>query len=490
MSGATRVGSSNIAPLTLGHTHSSLKTSSPKPSPQTPPRALAQDSFFKYKKPQHRNRSASPALSSASTADGEASPEIPPLQAPRLSDRIQGLLRTPPSSTAGQVTDQGLEYVPSDWGSPYPPNLRGQSASSGSSDLSGDSPLPLHRLQLETPFLRPIPLVEEPESGSRPSGISAAAAVLANRARRIAHGITEDWIRAHTAGGSDQEKRHWFSDGTGDSENSSLSGSFSGEEAAWGLESTPRAKRRSERRLEAFWGDQRKQSSNETLRQEYLGRNRETAALKMASSDERATPDSASDQALATDSFRLSREPSSISERPGTPKSSSQINGSTGIPHSESNAPITPSRAVAKGASLNGTPRVKKRLPWKGKSIMMLLPATDDRGQPGGRPMPLNRAQVDGMVRSWQELGYNVDGFDLEQQYVEPGVIAQSQSRGSWPDFGDMAKERQQGDWNVLLPDLNGMYCKSILSCLVVAYLTTPSYSLEEICRRVERSKT
>ncbi|KAK4229048.1 hypothetical protein QBC38DRAFT_508536 [Podospora fimiseda] len=438
--------------------HASSKTS-PKSTPQTPPRALAQDGLPKFTKPRYRSGSESTALSSASTADGEASPEIPPIQAPRLSERIQGLLRTPPGSTVEEAVDQGLEYGASNWGSPYPPNLRSQSTSSDSDEDSEDSPLPLHRLQLDTPFLRPIPLVEEPQPERRPSVISAAAAVLANRARRIAHGITEDWIRSHTVGGSDdQEKRHWFSDGTGDSENSSLSGSFSGEEADWGIEGiqTPRAaKRETERHLEAIWGDQRKQSSNETLRQAYLERNKETAVSNMASSDERATPVSASDQASTTDSFRLAHEPSSITERPGTPKSNGQTNGLPGIPQAESNAPTTPSRVITKRPSLNATPHLKKRLPWKGKSIMLLLPTTDDRGQPGGRPMPLTQSQVDGMVRSWQQLGYTIDGFDLSNDVERDSPSTQSQSRGSWPDFGDITEERQQKNWTVLLPDLN-----------------------------------
>ncbi|KAL2130919.1 hypothetical protein VTI74DRAFT_5788 [Chaetomium olivicolor] len=59
------------------------------------------------------------------------------------------------------------------------------------------------------------------------------------------------------------------------------------------------------------------------------------------------------------------------------------------------------------------------------------------------------------MLRSWQQLGYNIDGFDL----YEPNEVftskAQSQSRGDWPDPDDMIRERRQGGWKVLLPDLN-----------------------------------
>ncbi|KAK4186404.1 hypothetical protein QBC35DRAFT_554093 [Podospora australis] len=394
--------------------------------------------------------------SSASTADGEASPEIPPLPAPRLPERVRGLLRTPPTGGSTRREEGDLRYGTSDWGSPYPESLRDQSTGS---DTSEGSPLPIH-LQLQTPFLRPVPLVEEPEPEPRPSGLSAAAAVLANRARRIAHGITEDWIRQHTAGGSEQEKRHWFSDGTGDSENSSLSGSFSGDEAAWlgydDISTTPRPKKKkdADRRYLTSGRDRKKQASNETLRQAHIDREKDA---KMASSDERATPDSVSDRAFATDSTRVPQELSFVPERPGTPKMNDGLNGSASISQGQhnNNKLSTPPRIIVPKRPLNATPRLKKKLPWKGKNIMVLLPANDRRGQKGGPPMPLTAQQVEGMLRDYQELGYTVDGFDLSHQTSDSNQLEQSQSRGSWPDFDDVARERQQRGWKVLLPDLN-----------------------------------
>ncbi|KAL2261776.1 hypothetical protein VTK26DRAFT_3387 [Humicola hyalothermophila] len=59
------------------------------------------------------------------------------------------------------------------------------------------------------------------------------------------------------------------------------------------------------------------------------------------------------------------------------------------------------------------------------------------------------------MLRSWQQLGYSIDGFDLYPPAGDFGPSEQSQSKGAWPDPADLALERKQGGWKVLLPDLN-----------------------------------
>lgn len=423
----------------------------------------------------------SPALSSASTADGEASPELPPLPAPRLPDRVRGLLRTPPDSPPGSE-DGAARSAGNHWGSPYPPHLRPQSVSSESPSSEASEDSPIYRLELETPYLRPAPPVQEAQPEVRLSGISAAAAVLANRARRLANGITEVWIRQHTAGGSDQEKRHWFSDGTGDSDDSSLSDSFSGEEAAWlGSEHlrTPRASRRtsrrtsSSRRRHTSRNELGKQSSSETLRQERVDRRKRIAVLRMASADKPA--------------------PSGAAERPRTPTNErgTGLNGTAGAANGEPGAPATPTRAIAKQKQPPNetTPRVKKKVPWRGKNLLVLLPRDDERGQPGKRPMPLTESEIMRMLRSWEELGYNIAGFDLCEPADDLGPPEQSRSKGPWPDPDDMARERKQGGWKVVLPDLNGG-CALPSKCLDSEVLTAGgTCSVEEIRGRAERGE-
>ncbi|KAM7187934.1 hypothetical protein V8F33_010966 [Rhypophila sp. PSN 637] len=428
----------------MAHTRISaglLKTSPPTSSPQTPPRASAQDGP-RGSRAQRPSSATSPALSTTSTAGDEASPELPPLRAPKLPDRVLGLLRTPPTNSTTQ--DDTAEGNP--WGSPYPPHLRGKSDSDSlSSESSDDSPI--HQLSLRTPFLREAPSVQESPLDTHQPAISAAAAVLANRARRVANNITEGWIRQHTAGGSDLEKRHWFSDGTGDSENSSLSGSFSSDDAAWTGESdirTPRASRVNTKARQVSRAHSRTKSSSETLRQAHLKGEKDTSS-KMASSDERVTPDVARDDSTP------------VFDRPSTPKpvDNGAADGSALPPTTITNAPSTPPRAVRFAANTNLSPRFRKRLPWKGKNILIHLPKDVVRGRPGHRPKPLTEAEVTGMLRSWEELGYNTKGFELDSpsQFAAPGE--NSQSRGAWPDFDELVSERKAGDWKVQLPDLN-----------------------------------
>ena len=410
-----------------------MKTSSPTSTPQTPPRASAQDGP-RGSRARRQSWASSPALSTTSTAGDEASPEIPPLPAPRLPDRVLGLLRTPPTGSTSQ-TDSQPEA--NQWGSPYPPHLRRKSDSL-SSESSDESPI--HQLQLRTPFLRAVPASQESPSEAHPPAISAAAAVLANRARRVANGITEGWIRQHTAGGSDLEKRHWFSDGTGDSENSSLSGSFSSDDAAWhggNTTRTPRASRQKTDAGKASRGHPRKQSSSETLRQAHLNSTEKDNKPNMASSDERATPDVAYDDA------------SPVFDRPSTP-----LKAVDDTANESAAAPSTPSRAIRFAPNTSTTPRFKKKVPWKGKSIMVHLPKDEGRGQPGHAPKPLTKSEVEGMLRSWEQLGYNTKGFELDSTSAFTAPGENSQSRGAWPDFDDVGRERKSGSWKVLLPDL------------------------------------
>lgn len=354
-------------------------------------------------------------------------------------------LRTPPS----EPENEDNPYVTTSWGSPYPRSDRGHlRRQSFSSEPSEDSPI--HRLELHTPFLRPAPLLDDEESEEQPQVLTSAA-VLANRARRPVRGLTEDWIRQHTACDENAERRHWLSDGTG-SEHSSLSGSISGDDPAWLEENdlrTPRARlvsaahsRRVSRR------HPRKRSSTETLKQRNIAPLARRAVANMSNPDvEKATPDVAMEQKVE-DSVQI---PVAV---PGTPKKGhASLNGSA-----EANVPLpsTPQKvAVKKEPAV--TPRLKKKVPWKGKNILVLLPRDDERGQPGKAAVPLNSSAVTSMLRSWEQLGYNIDGFDLDAPigYSPLPIEHRSQSRDEWPSATDMIRERSQRRYKVTLPDLN-----------------------------------
>lgn len=332
------------------------------------------------------------------------------------------------------------------WGSPYPKahssHLRRQSFSSEPSEDS-----PIHQLEIQTPFLRPPPDLSP--GAAEPSQSLVSAAVLANRARRPASGLTEDWIRQHTAADHGSERQLWLSDGTGDSEHSSLSGSASGDEASWLRErhlETPRAlpdPRRESRRPSKRYP--RARSSIETLKQADIARRREQEEGAMEGVEmDKVSHDGKSDISMA--------DVPQAHDAPNTPKREPQ-NGAARLP----STPIrgTPSRTVAKEPT--STPRLKKKVPWKGKNIMVFLPRDDQRGRPGQGRIPLNGNETHRMFRSWEELGYDISGFDLEGDNYSAGIVNEySQSRAAWPDFDEVVRDRAERHYKVALPDLNG----------------------------------
>ncbi|KJZ75905.1 hypothetical protein HIM_04729 [Hirsutella minnesotensis 3608] len=388
--------------------------------------------------PQFSTRlTTSPALSTTSTAhdgdDIDSSPALPSLPAPSLPARVADILRTPSPSSAAK-------FGTASWGSPYPEsdhNLRRRSFSSEPSDDS-----PIHHLSISTPFLRsqpePSSLVPEPHSS-----VSAAAAVLANRARRRDRGLTEDWIRTHTAGIVNAEPKHWFSEGS-ETDHSSLSGS----DAGW-LEynnvRTPRASRADTPPFARPGGRPRGRSSIETLKPQDPSLEAADTMDMTTSEVPAAVPESSSDTSLALDQVVV------------TPAFKSSESTMLQEADSRSQPPVTPIKGVQKPLPKEPTPapRIKKKVPWKGKNIMVLIPRDDQRGLPGQSPLPLRPDEIARMFASWRELGYSVDGFDLLVEGYQPPGTDDSQSRQDWPSDADMVKERTQRKFQVTLPDLN-----------------------------------
>ncbi|OAA75379.1 hypothetical protein LEL_07367 [Akanthomyces lecanii RCEF 1005] len=429
------------------------------PSTSGPPRAQALDGSGDSR-PQEQPPT-SPALSTASTADGdddqdlESEPPAPELPAPKLPDRVSALLRSPT-----RANDDLFETA--SWGSPYPPHDRNVRRQSFSSDLSEDSPI--HQLDIDTPFLRPAPEFPQQQDTESREPLSAAAAVLANRVRRSNRGLTEDWIRAHTASGEGNiEPRLWLSDGS-DSEHSSLSGS----ELAWLGELTPRAVK-AVKAAKKQTRHIRASASIETLKP-FEGKSIKLGnSTSMASEPEltlEPTPvappqrDEPVGQSAEEGHITPPQNDAETTAGPSSEPSEAAVNEPVKpIVETVAAAPIpsTPKRLKEKPLPKEPpmTPRIKKKVPWKGKNIMILVPRDDDRGMPGKAPMPLSPDETKRMFASWKELGYSVDGFDLVVEDYQPPGTADAQSRDCWPSAEDLTQERSTGHYQVTLPDLN-----------------------------------
>lgn len=324
-------------------------------------------------------------------------------------------------------------------------------------------------MDIDTPFLRPAPeLADDNEAGAeQKSSLSAAAAVLANRVRRRNRGLTEDWIRAHTAGDSNAEPKHWFSEGS-DSEHSSLSGS----DLAWLDERDPRTPRAVNAIKAAASRRQsrhpRARSSLETLKPGKLTTLKTGNQVSMSTTEAESTasvvPNDVAAEEVSRDVVAQTAASSEAIANDVTTESPAEtpaafITQSSSSPKEPAEIPVptTPPRKSQKPLPKEPlmTPRIKKKVPWKGKNIQILVPRDDQRGLPGKAHMPLRAADMKRMFESWRELGYSTDGFDLFVEGYQPPGTDDSQSRDTWPSPDDMARERAGGKYKVTLPDLN-----------------------------------
>lgn len=142
-------------------------------------------------------------------------------------------------------------------------------------------------------------------------------------------------------------------------------------------------------------------------------------------------------------------------QRPSTPNGTA---GPVDVGKTETKAPVTPTRPPELKKAPGSTPRLKKKVPWRGKNIMVLLPRDAERGQRGKAPIPLKQHEVANMFREWEELGYDIRGFDLNvpQEYSALPIEHHSRSRDEWPDVEDIKRERLDRKYKVTLPDLEG----------------------------------
>ena len=381
------------------------------------------------------NRAGSPAFSTTSTAaEGGTSPVLPPLPAPRLPDRVQDFLRTP--SPTQEERDDSSQYQTASWGSPFPDEEVFLSGPSSGSEQSEDSPI--HHLEINTPFLRPAPL---PRLQGDQRSTFVSAAILANRARRPAQGLTEDWIRQHTANGLITEGQAWLSDGSEDEQQPSL---LSATEDDWLDQDqdqdppTPRANPNKLQRQLTY------HQPNGTITQTQIPGS--TSAMVLEEPQPQSVHQALQPQSLEASNGSFVDTPTNsitpdLSEKPR--RIASMDNKG-----SDSGSPSTPGRAMRKEPA--ETPRVKVKVPWNGKNIMVLLPRDEERGHPGRPPMPLTFAEATARVNRFKKEGYDTSPFSLKSDRSGNSV-----SKSAWPDPTEIVRERASREYAVVLPDLN-----------------------------------
>lgn len=95
--------------------------------------------------------------------------------------------------------------------------------------------------------------------------------------------------------------------------------------------------------------------------------------------------------------------------------------------------------------------RLKKRVPWRGKTCIIALPIDSDKEY--SRKLTLLKPEcLSKRLREWQELGYDTAGFKLSPPESED-VTSEGQSRPIYPISTDVEHERQSCVYRVNIPD-------------------------------------
>ncbi|EZF29695.1 hypothetical protein H101_06646, partial [Trichophyton interdigitale H6] len=92
--------------------------------------------------------------------------------------------------------------------------------------------------------------------------------------------------------------------------------------------------------------------------------------------------------------------------------------------------------------------RPKKKVAWRGKQCIIALPLEDSRGSAEGGKRLLTPADVEQILDSWEEKGYDVRGTGRG----EP-VTVDLQNRQTHPDPADTRRELEEKQFHVSFPD-------------------------------------
>lgn len=96
-------------------------------------------------------------------------------------------------------------------------------------------------------------------------------------------------------------------------------------------------------------------------------------------------------------------------------------------------------------------PRLKKRVSWKGKNIVISIPRLDYAA--AGIQKPLSKEEIQARMNEFERQGYNVHGYDLHPDEVET-TDGTAQVRAIYPDEAESRSIANKEKPYVLLPDL------------------------------------
>ncbi|KAL8722531.1 MAG: hypothetical protein Q9225_000999 [Loekoesia sp. 1 TL-2023] len=142
-----------------------------------------------------------------------------------------------------------------------------------------------------------------------------------------------------------------------------------------------------------------------------------------------------------------------------TPRTSVPPISPNASPTSESFAFIDSNRSQhdarpSSSSTVPSLPRVRKRVPWRGKTCIISLPPTLRESEPKDFRY-LTRCDVDKRLHDWQAQGHNVGGFQLGGRPSDGSDTSdlQAQTRPPFPDPVDIRADREKRSYRTKIPD-------------------------------------
>ncbi|KAL6239931.1 hypothetical protein BDW75DRAFT_248691 [Aspergillus navahoensis] len=457
----------------LDQTVSSPNSARSPPSPQsTIPSGIRDSSLLSaplqspFPSPGASNRSAA-GSPGRPTSPGNRSVDFTEPSTLSVPPRYRAALDSSTTSPEDKKAESSVYYTTA-WGSPYAaPSPRTLSWSLSQKDAaldreSGDSsPISIQfGLEPNRPnilrSLRPSqgPVIEV-------GGNSVERSPERRRGKSI-QDFTQDWINQYLSGQQRTERSNWLSDDSGSEAPSFITAANHFADDAsddWlGLEQdsrdqdllkTPTLADFVNRRSAAKGGPIRKikeslHKRTDTLRQEDfwgLAYDRDSQPNVMADTKE-SQPASAEHKLLSPDEKPLPPPP--VDEKEPTPTPTMETPGNTAQAHVDADK-------LAQDKPLPR--RQKKKILWRGKGCAIELPLYDKRGTEESGYRLLTAEDVRRGLQQWEELGYDVRGFNVSAPGDPFNFELGGASRPSYPEESDIQDEHKSGSYIVSFPN-------------------------------------
>lgn len=414
-----------------------------------------------FPSPGASSRSAAGSPGRPTSAGNRSVALYPPSTFPVLP-KYRGALDSSTTSPEDKRAESSIYYTTA-WGSPYAaPSPRSISQAAGADRDSADSSPVSIEFGLEPNRPHIVHNLNQPErhvpAGSDGGFGRSPERDRAGRERSI-QDFTQDWINQYLSGQPRTERSNWLSDDSGSEAPSFITAANNFADDAsddWlGLEQdsrdqdllkTPTLADFVSRKAAAKGATIRSKvketfhKRTDTLRQEdFWGFAYDKDPQPLAMADTKETqPTEVEQKPLAADEKPLPPPP--VDEK-STP--ANEASGSTaGVDVKEKSNTSSPLPQ-----------KKKKKIPWRGKGCIIDLPVFDKRGTEESGYRLLTADDVRRGMQQWEELGYDVRGFNVSASEDPYNFELGGASRPPFPDLVDMQDEIKPEKYKVRFPN-------------------------------------